>query len=419
MTYDIDRTSQVPAYLQLYRSLVREIVSGAYPPGSRLPSKRTIAADSGTSVITAEHALSLLIEEGYIESRERSGCFVSYRAPAGAAGDSAATERERGIRAGDSAAPGRERGTRAEDSAAPGRESGTRAGDNSAPGRTTASAASPAQSALQAAAAYPKPLEKGEFPFTVLARTMRKVLITSGDRILTRSPNAGCPELRTEICRYLARSRGLDVSPTQVIIGSGAEYLYGLIAQLIGRDSVIAVEDPCYRKIPQVYTAMGLICDRLPLTPDGIPTKALKETKASVLHVTPFNSFPSGITVSISKKEEYIRWAAERGGLLVEDNYDSELTVSRKPEEALFSIAGGDRVIYLNTFSKTIAPSLRTGYMVLPRELMAAYGERLGFYACSVPLFEQYVLAELLKSGDYERHVNRVRRRRREALRQQ
>lgn len=365
MTYDIDRTSQVPAYLQLYRSLVREIVSGAYPPGSRLPSKRTIAADSGTSVITAEHALSLLIEEGYIESRERSGCFVSYRAPAGAAGDSAA---------------------------------------------------SPARSA---AAAYPKPLEKGEFPFTVLARTMRKVLITSGDRILTRSPNAGCPELRTEICRYLARSRGLDVSPAQVIIGSGAEYLYGLIAQLIGRDSVIAVEDPCYRKIPQVYTAMGLICDRLPLTPDGIPTKALKETKASVLHVTPFNSFPSGITVSISKKEEYIRWAAERGGLLVEDNYDSELTVSRKPEEALFSIAGGDRVIYLNTFSKTIAPSLRTGYMVLPRELMAAYGECLGFYACSVPLFEQYVLAELLKSGDYERHVNRVRRRRREALRQQ
>ena len=388
MTYDIDRTSQVPAYLQLYRSLVREIVSGAYPPGSRLPSKRTIAADSGTSVITAEHALSLLIEEGYIESRERSGCFVSYRAPAGAAGDSAAPGRERGIRAGESPAPG----------------------------RPTGSAASPAGSA---AAAYPKPLAKGEFPFTVLARTMRKVLITSGDRILTRSPNAGCPELRTEICRYLARSRGLDVSPAQVIIGSGAEYLYGLIAQLIGRDSVIAVEDPCYRKIPQVYTAMGLICDRLPLTPDGIPTKALKETKASVLHVTPFNSFPSGITVSISKKEEYIRWAAERGGLLVEDNYDSELTVSRKPEEALFSIAGGDRVIYLNTFSKTIAPSLRTGYMVLPRELMAAYGERLGFYACSVPLFEQYVLAELLKSGDYERHVNRVRRRRREALRQQ
>ncbi len=405
MTYDIDRTSQVPAYLQLYRSLVREIVSGAYPPGSRLPSKRTIAADSGTSVITAEHALSLLIEEGYIESRERSGCFVSYRAPAGAAGDSAA--------------PGRERGTWAEESSAPGRESGIRAGDSCAPGQSAGSAASPAQSALQAVAAYPKPLEKGEFPFTVLARTMRKVLITSGDRILTRSPNAGCPELRTEICRYLARSRGLDVSPTQVIIGSGAEYLYGLIAQLIGRDSVIAVEDPCYRKIPQVYTAMGLICDRLPLTPDGIPTKALKETKASVLHVTPFNSFPSGITVSISKKEEYIRWAAERGGLLVEDNYDSELTVSRKPEEALFSIAGGDRVIYLNTFSKTIAPSLRTGYMVLPRELMAAYGERLGFYACSVPLFEQYVLAELLKSGDYERHVNRVRRRRREALRQQ
>ena len=132
-----------------------------------------------------------------------------------------------------------------------------------------------------------------------------------------------------------------------------------------------------------------------------------------MLHVTPFHSYPSGITIGISQKREYLYWAAQRDSVIVEDNYDSELTVSSKPEDSLFSLTKEGSVIYMNTFSKTIAPSVRIGYMVLPEKLVDAFEEKLGFYSCPVPLFEQYVLAELLKSGDYERHINRVRRKRR------
>ena len=134
------------------------------------------------------------------------------------------------------------------------------------------------------------------------------------------------------------------------------------------------------------------------------------------LYVTPFNSYPSGVTADISKKLEYIRWAKNRDGILIEDNYDSELTVSRKVETPLFSMDEEAKVIYLNSFSKTLAPSMRIGYMILPSTLVEDFNAKLGFYSCTVPIFDQYVLAELLKSGDFERHINRVRRNRRRKL---
>jgi len=230
---------------------------------------------------------------------------------------------------------------------------------------------------------------------------------------MTKSPNHGCPELRGEICRYLARSRGIVIEPEQVIIGSGAEYLYGLIAQLFSKEKTVAIENPSYGKIQDVYEAMGLICHKLTLGVNGIVTEELGKTKAKILHVTPFNSFPSGVTADISKKLEYIRWAKNRDGVLVEDNYDSELTVSRKVETPLFTMDSEAKVIYLNSFSKTLAPSMRIGYMILPTSLIDDFNAKLGFYSCTVPIFDQYVLAELLRSGDFERHINRVRRNRR------
>ena len=148
---------------------------------------------------------------------------------------------------------------------------------------------------------------------------------------------------------------------------------------------------------------------------DGIQSDLLQKSSATVLHITPFNSYPSGITAGVSKRMEYLRFARERGGYIIEDNYDSELTVSRKNEDTVFSMAKDGSVIYLNTFSKTVAPSMRVGYMVLPEKLLGAFKEKLGFYACTVPVFEQYVLSELITSGDFERHINRVRRKRRKA----
>ena len=354
MNYHIERGGAQSAYLQLYHRLRDDIVSGAYPHGGRLPSKRQLAEDSGVSIVTAEHAYAILCDEGYLESRERSGYYVVYRA-----GDCFPA--------------------------------------TVSPPRHAAEGRSP----------------EAEFPFSVLARTMRRVLSDHGEGLLVKSPNNGCAALRQAIADYLARSRGIRVKPSQIVIGSGAEYLYGLIVQLLGRERVYGVENPSYEKIRRVYQANGVRCDLLRLGADGVRTDELTRTEATVLHVTPFHSFPSGVTASAGKRAEYIRWAAKRGGCIVEDDFDSEFTLSSKAEDTVFSLEPERSVIYVNTFSKTVAPSIRVGYMVLPPALTEAFERAVGFYSCTVPLYEQYVLAELLQSGDFERHLNRVRRKRR------
>ncbi len=355
MKYRIEKDSPQSAYLQLYHQLRGDIVSGVYPNGKKLPSKRLLAEQTGVSVITVEHAYAILCDEGYLEPRERSGYFVSY-----SAADCFPVAEPDSVRQLPSA-------------------------------RDLAD----------------------DFPFSVLAKTMRRVLSEYGESILVKSPNNGCTELRKAIAAYLARCRGINVAPSQIVIGSGAEYLYGLIVQLLGRERVFALENPSYEKIRRVYLANGVTCDMLRLGGDGIRTSELARTDASVLHVTPFHSFPSGITASAGKRSEYIRWAHSRGGYIVEDDFDSEFTLSSKAEDTLFSLEPKRSVLYLNTFSKTIAPSMRLGYMVLPESLTDAFEQSVGFYSCTVPVFEQYVLAELLSNGDFERHINRVRRRRR------
>ena len=358
MNYQLNALSKEPAYLQLYHKFVEDIVSDTYPYGAKLPSKRLVASDAGVSVITVEHAMSLLLDEGYIEGKERSGYFVIYKSSE-FLGQPTAVKQESALSSG-------------------------------------------LHQASDSLLSYP-----------IAAKTIRRVLQDYGERILIKSPNHGCQELRTEICTYLARSRRILVKPSQVIIGSGAEYFYGLLVQLLGTKHPYAVENPCYEKILQVYKAMGATVERLKLMGDGIMTDELERSKAKHLHVTPFHSYPSGITASISKKHEYLRWAENRDGILIEDNYDSELTVSRKPEEPLFSMTDAENVIYINTFSKTVAPSIRIGYMILPDRLVKPFNEKLGFYSCTVPVLDQYVLTELIRNGDFERHINRARRMRR------
>ena len=248
-----------------------------------------------------------------------------------------------------------------------------------------------------------------DFPFSVLARVMRRVLSEQGERILARSPNAGCSELRAELAGYLARSRGLRIRPEQLLVGSGAEYLYGLVVQLLGREKLYAQEQPCYEKILRVYEANGARCVPLPMGSDGVRSEALAACEAGVLHVTPYHSYPSGVTASAAKRREYAQWARSRGAYIVEDDYDSELASPAGPVETICSLAP-ERVLYLNSFSKTLAPSMRTGYLVLPEALLPLYREKLGFYACTVPVYEQLVLAEFIRCGELERMIHRRRR---------
>ena len=346
-----------PAYLALYESLRGEILAGVRPRGSRLPSRRSLARDRGVSEVTVDHAVELLCEEGYAEARPRSGVFVSYRDADGF----------------------------------------------SVP-------AGPVRPVLPA---VPQAEARNTFPFPTLAKVMRRVLSDYGEALLVKTPNAGCEALREALRSYLARNRGIRVTADQIVIGSGAEYLYGLVVEMLGRDRIWGLESPSYEKIERVYRSRGVQCDLLPLGEDGIVSEALQNTKASVLHITPFRSFPSGITASASKRREYLRWVSAPDRFIVEDDYESEFSLLRKPEETVFAATPLQNVIYLNTFSRTVSPSMRVGYMVLPEKLLSLFREKVGFYSCSVPAFEQYVLAELLKNGEFERHINRVRRRER------
>ena len=361
MKYIID-TEKRPVYLQLYNYIRDDIVNGIYPYNSKLPSKRVLADVTGVSTITVEHAYALLCDEGYAEGRARSGYVVTFRKTDGFA--TSAKNEHTYHSAGDTAR---------------------------------------ADTAL-------------DFPLSVLSKTMRRVLTEHGDLLLEKSPNAGCTELREAIKRYLERNRGMSVESEQIIIGSGSEYLYRLIVELLGRSRVFAIESPSYKKIEQVYISTEIEYESLPLTQTGIDGNALKSSSADVLHTTPYRSYPSGVTASASKRHEYVRWASVADRYIIEDDFESEFSVSTKPTETLFSLSENDNVIYLNTFSKTISPSLRVGYMVLPKHLVEVYQKKLGFYSCTVPTFMQYVLTELLENGDFARHINRVRRKKRKEL---
>lgn len=359
MKYKIDKNSG-PAYLQIYRQLRDDIIHEVYPGGSKLPSKRLLADETETSTVTVEHAYALLCDEGYIEPRERSGYFVIFRH-----------------------------------------------GDGFA---------SPAQPVSRQISVSSSPHTKPDFPFSTLSRTMRSVISLYGEAILEKSPNIGCIPLREALKQYLARNRGIHVELEQIIIGSGAEYLYGLIIEMLGRNRIFGIESPSYQKIEQVYRGADASYELLPLCHDGIDSNALAKTSANVLHTTPYRSFPSGVTASATKRHEYIRWSAQGDRYIIEDDFESEFSVSAKPEDTLFSLSEHDNVIYMNTFSRTISSSLRMGYMVLPQSLVKTFEDKLGFYSSTVPTFEQLVLTELLNSGDFERHINRVRRNKRRDL---
>lgn len=353
-----------PAYLQLYEQLKHDILCGGYAYGDRLPSKRGLAAELGLSVVPITHAYALLCEEGYVEARERSGHFVCYRC---------------------------------EDF-------------------LLQASLTDAFCELPNVAAAP---DDDALPYTVLAKAMRQVITERGEHLLEKSPNQGLWQLRQALARYLMRACGIDAHPRQIVIGSGAEYLYGLLVQLLGRTRAYALEAPCYEQIQRVYGANGVQCELLPLVDGGIASESLANCDAGVLHVTPFHSYPSGITASRAKRMEYIEWARQHHATIIEDNYNAELTVSEHNDTTLYALAEGVDVIYLNTFSHTISPALRVGYMVLPSALVADFEARLGFYSCTVPTFEQYLLTALLQNGDFERHINRLRHAKRLALKKE
>ena len=352
-------------YLTIYEQVRGDIIQKRYKNGAKLPSKRVMAESMGVSVITVEHAYELLLEEGYITSREKSGYFVIF--------------------------------------------------DDKdmyqvAPGNNDTSDTGSSKPSKEENLFCKKTIDSLDFSFSIYARTVRKVLSDYGPYIMEKSPFWGHYDLRRAISDYLGRTGHVRVSPEQIIIGAGAEYLYGLIVETFGRDITYGIESPSYQKIAKVYEAGGARLEMLKLLSDGIDSIDLWSGKMKVLHITPYRSFPSGVTASASKKREYLKWSRKKDGYIVEDDFESEFTLSRKAQESLFSIDREGRVIYVNTFTRTIGSFVRCAYMVLPENLIDLFGKKSGFRECPVPTLDQLVLASLIGSGDFERHINRVRR---------
>ncbi len=342
-------------YYTLYQRLKNDILSGVLAPGERLPSKRVQAERSGVSVITVEYAYRQLIDEGYAYARERSGYFVQ-------------------------SLPGM-RPVLGED-----------------------------RPSLRFLPEETPPADSVGFPYSVWFRTLRRVMSDYGEALVGRSPNKGCARLRNAIAAYLLRYRGMYAQPEQIVVGSGSEQLYEAVVRMLGSERRYGIEYPSYAQIEAVYAGTGAAVEHLPMGADGIESGALAQTAADVLHVTPFHSWPSGVTAPAAKRYEYLQWAAAPGRYIVEDDFDSEFFIPGKPLETLWSMDKDGKVIYMNTFSKSLAPSMRMGYMILPEALMTRYDERLGMYSCSVPLLEQYALAEFIAGGHFERHLNRKRK---------
>ena len=336
-------------YLSVYQETKSKILSGEFKAGEKLLSKRVMADKTGTSVITVEKAYSMLCEEGYIVSKEKSGYFVAeldlpYKVELPKTEISYLEEE--------------------------------------------------------------KFQESEDFEYSLWFKTVRKVISERGNRLFIKSPNKGCAVLRNSIADYLLRYRGMRAEPERIIIGSGSEQLYETVVKLLGRDKIYGIENPSYEQIETVYLSEYANVKKLDMGNDGI--KYLTDD-VDILHVTPFKSYPTGVTTSALKRYEYLKWAGDTK-YIVEDDFNSEFFIPGQPIESLYSMDTKNRVIYINTFSKSLSPSMRVGYMILPPQLMEKYNETVGRFSCSVPVLDQYILAEFISSGNFERHLNRVRR---------
>ena len=366
LTYHLDPHSKTPLYEQLYRAVRADIMSGTLAGGTRLPSKRQLAANLRVSQITVETAYGQLLAEGYIVSEPRRGYFVQKQlaAPAQAQAPKAAAPHPH-------TAP---------------------ADDCKYDFRTNI-------------------VDTGCFPFATWARLSRSVLSEYSDRLLRATDPCGAAELRGQIARYLYDFRGINISPDNILVGAGSEYLMHLVIQLLGRERVYALENPGYRKLYQIFSDNGAAVRPLPLDKSGLRADALAASDASVVYLTPSHHFPLGTVMPAARRMEILRWAsAAPGRYIIEDDYDSEFRYASRPIPALGELDHAGRVVYVNTFAKSLSPSLRIGYLVLPDALMARYHERFSLYSSTVPSFDQHTLAAFMRTGGFERHISRSRK---------
>lgn len=370
LTYSFADLGSDSLYEHLYKCIKNDILNGVLTIGEKLPSKRNFAKNLNISTITVENAYAQLMAEGYIYSLPKKGYFVA--------------------------------------------DISTSVLENTTntffPATDAPVTEVPVTQKPYFADFVSNSITADNFPFSIWTKIIREVISEECDALMTNPPAGGIPELRNAIAQYLFQFRGMKVDPAQIIIGAGTEYLYGLLIQLLGNNNTFGVEDPGYRKIAQIYNSHRANCKHIPLDNYGVELDALEESGADIIHISPSHHYPTGIVTPISRRYELLGWASKSSSrYIIEDDYDCEFRLQGKPIPSLQSIDVMEKVIYINTFSKSLASTIRISYMVLPHHLLERFYRQLGFYSCTVSNFEQYTLAHFISQGYFEKHINRTR----------
>ena len=372
MIFNLQKKGEKPIYEYLYENIRDEIISGKLKSGDKLPSRRQMALDNGIAEITVANAYAQLVTEGYIESREKSGYFVSRDIE---------LIPETGIK------PHKEEPCPVKRFLCKKKEQ----------------AASRKQINLSNSG-----LPEETFPFDTWSKLARRILSEDRGECIKAPEVRGLQTLRESIAGYLERSRGFRPDPEHIIVGPGTEYLCNILLSLIDKDAAVALEDPGYRNIGRLFEGSGHECFHIPVDENGLIATSLKGNGIKLLHVSPSHHFPLGHVMSAPRRAALVAWATDENAWIAEDDYDSEFRFEGRPVPPIASY-DPDRVIYMNTFSRTLSPSIRIAYMVLPEELYELFMEKYMYHSGSVSTLEQLTLASFISEGYYERHLNRVR----------
>ncbi|MEG1537305.1 MAG: PLP-dependent aminotransferase family protein [Clostridiales bacterium] len=364
LTYTFTDIGSDFLYEHLYKCIKNDILQGVLAPEEKLPSKRAFAKNLGISTITIENAYAQLTSEGYIYSLPKKGYFVT-------------------------------------DIKNPLPVHAVLSNEN----------VNFASGDLEYFADFASnQTDSDNFPFSIWSKLMRELLNDNRVALMTNPPCGGILHLREAIADHLKQFRGITVFPEQIIIGAGTEYLYGLLIQLLGHDKIYAVENPGYQTIFKIYSSNHVVCKCVNMDQHGVDISELENSHADIIHLSPSHHFPTGIVTPISRRYELLGWASKADSrYIVEDDYDSEFRLTGKPIPALQNIDAMEKVIYINTFTKSLSSTVRISYMVLPKHLVNIFYSRLNFYSCTVSNFEQYTLARFIKEGYFEKHINRMR----------
>lgn len=372
-------------YQQIYEYIRDEIKKGKLPEGEKLPSTRSLAEYLQVARSTVDAAYGQLVAEGYLEARACRGYFVS---PSEGLLDIYGSGFFEG------------RGEMPSGSGKERQQAGFPTGEKELP-----------KQALVKYDFSPHAISLKDFPFATWKKITKNILVDANSEMFALGDAQGDEQLRETIGRYLHASRGVNCRPEQIIIGAGTDYLLMLLEKILGRHVPVAMEEPTYKRAYRVFQSFAYEIEAIPMDESGMDVERLRQTKARAVYVMPSHQYPTGVVMPIGRRLELLKWAGEeKDRYLIEDDYDSEFRYKGKPVPALQASDRKGRVIYMGTFSKSIAPAIRVGYMVLPKNLLKVYKENCGFYACTVSRIDQRILNEFIKDGYFERYLNKMRK---------